>query len=488
MRKIAVWGIILLACTVTACSGWKSHQDPAGFALQVPGGWKVSTEGGRITAAGPNMERVTILPLKLEGNLNADMAREALVDISRQFWPGQRWEMPKSGWQFGDNGVRAVGGDESTLRETTALWWTNTPQGAVGFFYSVAAQPAQYKAMEPVFVRVLQSFRVTPPGLPSAAQAPDAVAGVQFEKWTEPAEGAFSCEVPTGWKVTGGLQRKPITAEFELVLISPDEQVMVRIGDLRMFTKYVEQNEVSATNGNQEGDVLGGGVQIKRFMPGADFAAYYVQMAMGQICSNLRLIEGRDRRDHIQTLAQQGLLQPSMQYSAGEVTYTCQANGQTYTGYQYAITYASLQNRDLAPLWNVDRFFGYAAPADKVKLADAVLQRALATMRVDMTWYAIETKTNKQIAKQNQEYLDWQAKLWRETRAEIAASQDRRSEQVGDVLRGQTQVRNPQTGQVYKVQSGYSYYWLDPNTQTIVGTNIPYQPSVNFGQMVQGYQ
>jgi hypothetical protein len=51
---------------------------------------------------------------------------------------------------FNSNGVRAVGADESRLRETTALWWANTNQGATGFFYAVAAPPARFKRRNPL--------------------------------------------------------------------------------------------------------------------------------------------------------------------------------------------------------------------------------------------------------------------------------------------------------------------------------------------------
>ena len=44
----------------------------------------------------------------------------------------------------------------------------------------------------------------------------------------------------------------------------------------------------------------------------------------------------------------------------------------------------------------------------------------------------------------------------------------------------QTDVRNPETGQAYKVGSGYSNYYHDPRTGAILGTNSTDRPPVDF--------
>jgi len=148
------------------------------------------------------MERVTILPFKMEARLEAGGARDLLLALSRQFWPHQHWAMPRGGWQFNPNGVGAIGADESRLKEITTLWWANTPEGATCFFYALAAPPARFQALQTDFARILSSFRMTGGGGGQPAANANPLAGMQFQTWVDPMENAFSIEVPVGWRVT----------------------------------------------------------------------------------------------------------------------------------------------------------------------------------------------------------------------------------------------------------------------------------------------
>ena len=49
----------------------------------------------------------------------------------------------------------------------------------------------------------------------------------------------------------------------------------------------------------------------------------------------------------------------------------------------------------------------------------------------------------------------------------------------------QVDVVDQTTGESYKVQSGSSYYWINPQGTTIVGTNAPSQPSIDYTEMTQ---
>ena len=459
---------------------WTVHRDPAGFTVETPRGWQVTAEGGRVTVAGPNRERVTILPVEVECRLDTGRAQGALVNLSRQFWPNQRWDMPRDGWQFGANGVRAVGADETELRETTALWWANTQQGATAFFYGVAAEPARFGSLAPTFARILGSFRVTPP---------DPLAGLQFQRWTDPAEGAYSAEVPAGWHVTGGVTRPGmVSTRSETVVESPDGQVTVRDGDVRVPQHFMEPNDILASNGCYEGQwASGGGYFILRFRPAVAFATEYVQQNVGQTCGNVEWSRQTERPDYIQQMAAQGLLLPGNYYTAGEVAFTCESLGQTHVGYLFAVTMMH-PAPGVANMWSVERLTGFVAPADRATQADAVLHRLLATTRIDLQWWIAQGNANKKIYDELQRYREYASKLQQETQAERWASWARVTEARGDAIIGQTRVVDPQTGQPFKVQSGSSYYWIDPTHNVIAGTNMPYAPTWDFHEMIQTYR
>lgn len=482
--------LLLAACTSTGAQSWATHQDPLGFSVELPRDWMVSNEAGRVTVAGPNMERVTIMPLRIEGQLDARRAQGVLVGLSGQLWPRQRWGMPRSGWQFGTNGVRAVGADESALRETTALWWANTPQGATIFFYAVAGQPARFQSLEPVFARILGSFRVTrASGVDGGRRgASDPLAGLQFRRWIDPTENAFSVEVPADWRASGGIRRlSPTRRVEEIVARSADGQVTVRSGDVNVPTQYIEPNRTLISLGSRVGQMVSGGYLMIPFMPGVDFATNYVQGTAGRSCSNLQWLRRTDRADYVRALASQGVLLQGNQYTAGEVIYTCQSNGQTFVGYVFAETSIN-PNPGVGNIWSLQRIYGFTAPTDRATQADAVLQRIQATFNINPQWWAAEVGGDARIAENFRRYREFSSNLQQQTQADRWASWDRRTEQTGDLLRGVTRVVDPQTGQPYKVQGGSNYYWIDTTRDVIAGTNIPYKPTWDFREMIQTYR
>jgi hypothetical protein len=480
------------ACTVIGAQSWTTHEDRAGFTIEIPKDWKVRNDEGRITAAGPGMERVTIYPLRIEGQLDANRARHLLVGISSQLWPGQRWNMPNGGWQFGPNGVRSIGADESRLRETSALWWMNTNQGATGFFYGVAAQPSRFQATEPVFARILGSFRVTQASAqtdgPPSDRSFDPLAELQFMRWMDPTENAFTVEVPAGWRVSGGIKRIGTTAKVsEIVAQSPDGQIL-RSGDVSIPHQFMEPNATLDGLGYREGGTYPGtSTPIIRFMTGLDFATSYIQRNVGQICNQVQWVRRNDRRDYIQALASRGLLLERNQYSAGEVIFTCQSGRGPYVGYLFVETSRN-SNAGVGNIWNVTRLDGFLAPTNRATQADLVLQRLLASFTIDARWWAREVGTDARIQENHRRYREFSANLQQQTQNDRWASWERRTEQTQDILRGQTRVVDPETGTAYKVAQSSNYYWIDPRNEVIAGTNIPYKPTWDFREMIQTYR
>jgi hypothetical protein len=422
-----------------------------------------------------------------------------MVGLSNQIWPGQRWNMPKGGWQFGANGVRAIGADESRLRETTALWWANTRQGATGFFYAVAAPPARFEKSEPVFARILGSFRVTEAnsgdgggggggGGKQAGRDSGPLAGLQFQTWRDPAETAFTVEVPANWRVSGGLRRNQMMRVMDVVAQSPDGQ-FVRLGDTNLPTQFIEPSESLASLGYNEGMMYPGtNTPILNYRPGVNFATDYVQnMSAAHRCGGLQFTSQRPRPDYVQSLASQGLLTGNDQVDAGEVTFTCQSGGQPFEGYLFVQTTRGGQ-QGVGYMWHVTQLNGFLAPASRAAQASAVLLRMQGSFKVDIEWWKANHKADLRIRDEMQRTNEYISQLQQQTLNERWASQDRVTEQRGDVLRGHTRVVDPESGQAYKVESGNSYYWIDTRNDVIAGTNIPYAPTWDFREMVQTYR
>jgi hypothetical protein len=491
--SIAPAVLVLTACSLTnsltnVAADWTTHEDPAGFAVEIPSGWQVRSDAGRTTIAGPNKERVTVLPVRVAGQLDAGSARKLLLGLANQFWPGRKWHMPRDGWQFGQNGVRAVGDGEDGLRETAALWWVNTPQGAACFFYEVAAEPARFQSNQATFARILKSFRVTQAA--QGADSADPLAAMRFQRWTDPTEGAFSLEVPAEWRTTGGIKRANATSRAsEWVIESPDGEVSIRSGDVNIPNQFIEPSETITSFGYSEGQTYAGTNWIVlRYMPAVNFASDYVQRAVGSLnCRNMRWLAQKDRADYVEQMLQSGLLQSDHTYTAAEVTGTCQKGGQPYIAYLFVVTSAA-PDMGVARTWSVQTLSGFFAAAGRAREADAVLQRGIASFHIDPQWFAAQQGAERRIAEDNRRYREYAAELQQQTQAERWASWDRITEQRGDVLRGQTRVVDPESGQAYKVQSGNNYYWVDPTREVIVGTNTPYRPTWDFRELIETYR
>jgi len=464
---------------------WTTHEDAHGFALEIPAGWQTSSEAGSIRIAGTRSESVMILPLKIEVQLDANRAWQVLLNLSNQFWPQQRWDVPRrDGWQLSPNGVRTIRADESVVRQTNALWWANTGQRqATGFFYSVAAPPVEFKSLEPVFTRILQSFRVT---RVEAATSSDPLAGLQFQSWTDPTEMAFSLEVPSGWRTTGGIGRRNFVPLSEFIIQSPDQQVMVRSGDVNVVNKYIVPNPTLMSLGQQVGQMTSDGSLMMPYKTGLEFAVDYVGMTAGRNFPNLQLLSSRDRPDYTQAMSWYAQSLGWAYHTAGEVTYAAQSGGETYVIYQFAET-AVTHHSNVATLWNLQSLSGFIAPAERASLADSVLQHAFRSLYTHPQWMMREFQMNQKIAEDNRRYREYSNNLWQQAQAARWASWERVNERRGDILRDLTRVVDPQTGEAYKVQSGSNYYWIDPVNNVIAGTNIPYKPDSDFRAMTEGY-
>ncbi|HEX8458048.1 MAG TPA: hypothetical protein VF656_12180 [Pyrinomonadaceae bacterium] len=462
---------------------WTTRQHPEGFTLDLPATWGMTVEEGRVNVFGPNRERMTIMPLRLEAPLHAEHARDLLLAITRHFWPEQRWEMPRGGWQFNPQGVAAVGVDASALKQTAALWWANTPDGAAIFFYALAAPPARFPLLAADFARILNSFRMKGGGGQTASADP--LAGLQFQTWVDPMENAFSIEVPVGWRVTGGVFRPTMVAQSEFVIQSPDGQIVMRSGDVNFPSKFVVPDMNLMSLGLWEGQTTGGYL-IMNYKPARDFAAYYLQNTVGRSAQNLQWIGGRDRADRIQALAWYMQTLGFTMHTAAELIFSCEFGGRPYAGYQYAETAVTHQSQ-VATMWDVQTLFGFMAPPRYMRLADAVLFYVSSTFQMNPRWMMQQAQMNAVTAENLRRLREQSNQLWQETQAERWASWDRISEQRGDALSGQTRVVDPTTNQAYKVQSGSSYYSIDPTRQVIVGTDIPYKPDWNYQELIETY-
>lgn len=206
-----------------------------------------------------------------------------------------------------------------------------------------------------------------------------------YTEWKDPLEGAFTMQVPGGWKVTGGMyQFAPVDVRLQVDAGSPDGAVHLRIGDASLST-FVAPGPSSQVRGLHEGqsyDVNGVKYTILHTMSGEQFSRLYVESKLAKVLAGLKIGETRSRPDVATALGQP--LQGGSTLGATEFTFTRDGHAQRGTCYV-----------------RVDPGMGGAfvaapsvvlAPAEELDAASSALLHMAAHTKLDSEWQSKKTR------------------------------------------------------------------------------------------------
>ncbi|MBI4873651.1 MAG: hypothetical protein HY822_03345 [Acidobacteria bacterium] len=455
--------VSVLVASACLAQPWVRHNDPLGFSVEHPPGWRVTAEtSGMVRVASPDQAASVVVqpflvarPATARGWLTLSLGEfAAALPQARITRIEQRSARP-------DEVIASLayaGGGQATALCTLA--------GRAGMFYAIAAPQAQFASRRAELVRVLGSFRYTQ---------------LDYVRWEDPKERAFSIEVPRGWSVTGGMFRfAPVDTRAAVEIVSPDGRIRITTGDADLPT-HTEPNQMLAMTGFREGSWYSPGygvrMMVRRYVPGVNFAAEYAQRKIGARCAGLQLADQRDRPDVARQLGQ-AYSQSSLvaqQLTVGEVAFTCDGS---MRGVYLAGT--ELTRTSGTGLWQVKHLAGYVAPAGQVAVAEGVLRRVVESVRINPEWERMQ-----------QGVTAASSRIVARTHAEISAgisqsywsrqqSQDNLSRQWSNVILGQTDVTDPATGEKWKVASGHNYYWRKEGTDQVAGTDTWTRPDIDF--------
>jgi hypothetical protein len=335
--------------------------------------------------------------------------------------------------------------------------------------YAVEAPRETFAQAQSTFATILRSF--TARGEPVEDREEPS-----FTRWTDPAEGAFSVEVPSGWNVAGGTVRpSTVLVQAAVEAASPDSGIYLLMTDA--LPLYVEPNATLAFAGIQEGgtyvDPTGYSSPVRSYAPGTTYLRDYVVPARAP---EGRITRSEDRPDLAAQLATYGL----NSYDAGEVEYAFTRDGVRYTGGALAITERVAVSGYNA--WHVWRLFLVEAPSERYGEGVEALGRLAGSFRIDPDWAERQSATTAAqvgiISQMGNDISDTLSSgYWgrQETYDAIAERRSRATLEVEDVA--------APDGPAYRVESGSSYYWIDPRG-TIVGTDTHTRPDVDFSELV----
>jgi hypothetical protein len=332
--------------------------------------------------------------------------------------------------------------------------------------------------------------------MPQAAQ-------LRFVRWTEPNEGAYTTDVPQGWRVNGGLVRPdPMRLLDPVEMQSPDGQIFAFSGD-RSLPMYKTLTQMEASMGLREGMNNGNGV-LMRYMPAAQFLPQYMAQRLGRSCQGFQITDVQNQPeladDANRKLAADGS-GTNQRVDVAVAQFRCSGEA---GGLVQMVTYAlatdpRVTGGESFTLWQVYSVAGFIAPPTRAAEAGQAVIRLLSARQVNPRW-----------AQGNQDMVAQINNISQQSQAQISqmindrfrisqtpsagSSSSSSSRQIGssddlnrqreNAMLDQTDVVDQRTGEQFKVVSGSNYYWVNPQG-TIVGTNAPSQPTTDFQQMTE---
>lgn len=210
-------------------TSWRWYRSVAGLSLQLPAGWIGNdfTEPGWTGIESETSDGLEIIvgPVVLETEIDRSAATAILNRLLAKV------EQPAAlSWSAADpldgTSLRVTGRGEG-VQAVAAFSWVAAPNGTAGLFIAVIDGDAQFSRDSEVVAQVLDTLHLSTgrAGLPV----------MRFETWRDPREGAFTLQVPEGWRIEGGLARFGADAYRPVIsAVSSDGLISVFLGDIEI--------------------------------------------------------------------------------------------------------------------------------------------------------------------------------------------------------------------------------------------------------------
>lgn len=312
---------------------------------------------------------------------------------------------------------------------------------------------------------------------------------LKYKTWWDPKEHAFSVDIPSGWEVNGGLFRfASVDIRPSVIVFSPDKEIFISGGDSGI-PPFVIPSRLLEMTGFREGSWYSPGygvnMRVKRYLDGRRFAREYVITKIASGYTNLTFTKEKDRPDVSKVLnninRKYGAYGIQSTVNTGEVFFTCSKNNKNYVGYYFAGT--RLTTAYGAGNWLIEYLFGFMAEKSKSDIARDVLGRMVKSFRINPQWMAMQTNiaaaTSEIVSRTHNEISEIISSSYRYRQRVY----DHLSRKWSNAILGLTDVKDPETGETWKVSSGRNYYWK--KSDIIVGTDIYEMPDIDFTPLVE---
>ncbi|MBI2266940.1 MAG: hypothetical protein HYU64_17540 [Armatimonadetes bacterium] len=443
---------------------WITTRDPAGFSIRHPRGWKVSRSQDTILVKGKDGD-VFIQPLMVSRETTPEQIVKTMAQNLERIYPdfmikGYK-KQKESPLQY------LLLGQYRKNKTLHAGLFILTLGRDSGIFSGFAAPEREYNKAKSTLVKILTSFELVGGFAPRARHA------LVYQRVTDPAEGAFSVELPQGWQIQAAIWRPYLDPWVKIDALGRGASVFAKVPHAPIF--FVPGYYTTGIYGLREGSPIqpkGASIPgvVYRYLSARDYVNAFLLPQM----KGSRVISLKDRPDLVASLKDPQAETASA--AEADLTIPSPQGGNPFKGKYLVCT--SLVTTSDAGVWMVTIFGYHTYPAEE-RLASDALCRLLQTLKMNPRW----------LARQRQEQAD-------RLRLMLAGSR-RVSTMIGEsyihspapatgssssnsdgsrgliqVLGGKTEVYNPQTGETQTVDIGPGTVWGDAQGD-IVRTEDP---------------
>ncbi|MDT5269216.1 MAG: hypothetical protein QOH49_1402 [Acidobacteriota bacterium] len=509
----------------TQAGGWEQYHDARlGFILEHPAGWTVQAQDSTIlvqSADHSSLVLVEAFPVK-----PGETARSRVSSISNShptLFPAARFDRIAQQPSQADQVVGALSYRNARGQTEQARLLCLVYRGS-GMLYALSSPSNSFANDRATLLRILMSIRFgvvpnspTPNGARGPAKGASTAAnkGLRFVRWNDPKEHAYSVEVPQGWTIEGGAFRvEPSDVRMMNRVISPEKDMVVQVGNENIPTTFIVPTPLMMrTYRVPEGVPFSPNhmsqLMLLHYMPALGYNRWYLDKVIKLGIDDISVIRESEMAEPSQRLTQEmsskagAGVQIKVTVAQTEFKGRSKKDGRPIIGILISkVTVQANRSNPEVIGWNAQPEVMICVADDRQEARQQMLAEIL--MHLNQSYRedpAYVARANQQLNRDTAVLAQQGAaaiQQSRETTAAIArnaeanrqsimgsywartGAQNSYNEKFNDYLGDRTGVSDPNTGQTYKVGSGYSNYYLDPRSNTIIGTNSADRPPVDF--------
>jgi len=288
----------------------------------------------------------------------------------------------------------------------------------------------------------------------------------QWVLFTDPAEHAFTIELPAGWAIDGGVRRvSDVYVPYWVRAVAPNGAIEIFFGDSDI-PMFAQPNQILDMAGFHEGTVapiFGQLLAVQRYRPGEAFAAEWGTRRIGQRCQGAVPASVRPLPEASSSMDLAYAAGGTRSFiKAGEASFTCTRGGQPSTGYVFAATELAQSGVPENAIWQVKALAAFVAAAGLDGNAADDLAHAAASFRIDPAWLR---RSNQATAAISQIVADADRAMSDSIARRFANATRTRDEDFQRgirAVRGVQKYYDPESGRTFELDNIAAHYWTGP--------------------------